>query len=148
MACVRVCPVEAVQVQEGTLLILEEGCIECGLCMPACQHDAIDASGDLVTARKYLDARSAVLILATESVVHFHPATPEQVLNACYAAGFRAVYPGVLGDELVAHEYLRLYRRNGNRTIIRSTSPIRISHLSSRPPWRRPGTYNSFTATA
>jgi diguanylate cyclase (GGDEF)-like protein len=134
MACVRVCPVEAVQVQEGTILILEEGCIECGLCLPACQHDAIDASGDLAAARKFLDGRSAVLILATESVVHFHPATPEQVLNACYAAGFRAVYPGVLGDELVAHEYLRLYRRNGNRTIIRSTSPIVVEYVKRKYP--------------
>jgi Fe-S-cluster-containing hydrogenase component 2 len=90
MACVRVCPVEAVTAQEGTLEIVEESCIECGLCVPACQHDAIEATGDLATARKHLDGRAAVLILATESVVHFHPASPEQVLNACYAAGFRA----------------------------------------------------------
>ena len=115
MACVRVCPVEAVQAQEGTLQIVEESCIECGLCLPACQHDAIEATGDLAVARKHLDGQRAVLILAMESVVHFHPATPEQVLNACYAAGFRAVYPGVLGDELVAHEYLRLWRASSER---------------------------------
>jgi diguanylate cyclase (GGDEF)-like protein len=134
MACVRVCPVEAVKVQEGTLQILEEGCIECGLCAPACQHDAIDATGDLALARKFLDQRSAALILAMESVVHFHPATPEQVLNACYAAGFRAVYPGVLGDELVAHEYLRLWRENGDRTTIRATSPIVVEYVKRKYP--------------
>ncbi|UCC73860.1 MAG: diguanylate cyclase [Gemmatimonadota bacterium] len=134
MACVRVCPVEAVGVQEGTVQIEEASCIECGLCLPACQHDAIEASGDLVAARRYLDGRSAVLILATESVVHFHPATPEQVLNACYAAGFRAVYPGVLGDELVAHEYLRLWRQDGRRTTIRSTSPIVVEYVKRKFP--------------
>ncbi len=134
MACVRVCPVEAVTAQEGTLEIVEESCIECGLCVPACQHDAIEATGDLATARKHLDGRAAVLILATESVVHFHPASPEQVLNACYAAGFRAVYPGVLGDELVAHEYLRLWRESSGGTTIRSTSPIVVEYVKRKYP--------------
>ena len=134
MACVRVCPVEAVRAWEGTLQIVEASCIECGLCVPACQHDAIDATGDLAAARTFLDRRAAVLILATESVVHFHPASPEQVLNACYAAGFRAVYPGVLGDELVAHEYLKLWRDGPERTTIRSTSPIVVEYVKRRYP--------------
>ncbi|HSG81422.1 MAG TPA: diguanylate cyclase, partial [Gemmatimonadota bacterium] len=59
---------------------------------------------------------------------------PEQVLNACYAAGFRAVYPGVVGDELVAHEYLRLWRKDSDRTTIRSTSPIVVEYVRRRYP--------------
>jgi diguanylate cyclase (GGDEF)-like protein len=134
MACVRVCPVEAIRAEEGTVEIEEASCIECGLCLPACGHDAIDASGDLAAARRYLETGEAVLILATESVVHFHPATPEQVLNACHAAGFRAVYPGVLGDELVADEYLRLWRGDGHGTTIRSTSPIVVEYVKRKFP--------------
>jgi diguanylate cyclase (GGDEF)-like protein len=134
MACVRVCPVEAVRAQEGTLQIVEEGCIECGLCVPACQHGAIDVAGDLAGVRGYLERGGAVLILATESVVYFHPAKLEQVLNACYAAGFKAVYPGALGDELVAHEYLKLWQQRGNRTTIRSTSPIVVEFVKRKYP--------------
>ena len=51
-----------------------------------------------------------VLILSAEAAAHFYPATPEQVVNACYAAGFRMVNRGVIGDELVAAEYLKLWR--------------------------------------
>jgi diguanylate cyclase (GGDEF)-like protein len=134
MACVRVCPVEAVKAQDGTLQIAEESCIECGLCVPACQHGAIAITGDLAGARRFLDQRAAVLILATESVVHFHPATAEQLLNACYAAGFRAVFPGALGDELVAHEYLRLWQERAERTTIRSTSEIVVEYLKRKYP--------------
>ena len=134
MACVRVCPVEAVEAQDGTVRIVEDSCIECGLCVPACQHGAIDATGDLAAAKRYLDGRTAVLILATEAVVHFHPATPEQLLNASFAAGFRAVYPSVLGDELVAHEYLRLWREGNSGTTIRSTSPIVVEYVRRRYP--------------
>src|SRR5262249_60189869 len=64
-----------------------------------------------------------VLILSPEAAAHFYPATPEQVVNACYAAGFRVVSRGVIGDELVAMEYLRLWRTEGWATMIRSTDP-------------------------
>ena len=44
--------------------------------------------------------------LSVEAEVHFHPVTPEQIVNAGYQAGFRTVYRGVVGDELVAEEML------------------------------------------
>jgi diguanylate cyclase (GGDEF)-like protein len=134
MACVRVCPVEAVRAQEGTLQIVAESCIECGLCVPACQHAAIEVAGDLDVVRMFLDHGTAVLILATESVVHFHPATTEQLLSSCFGVGFRAVYPGTLGDELVAREYLELWRRNEKGTTIRSTSPIVVEYVKRKYP--------------
>ena len=65
-----------------------------------------------------------ILILSPEATAHFYPATPEQVVNACYAAGFRTVHRGVIGDELVAAEYLSLWRDKGWGTLIRSTDPV------------------------
>jgi len=65
-----------------------------------------------------------VLILSPEAAAHFYPATPEQVVNACYAAGFRMVNRGVVGDELVAAEYLAVWRDDSWGTIIRSTDPV------------------------
>ena len=64
---------------------------------------------------------TAALILSAESAAHFYPATPEQVVNACYAAGFRVVTRGVIGDELVAAEYLRLWEEEPWGTMIRSS---------------------------
>ena len=42
MACVRVCPVEAISVMGDEVTIVGDSCIECGLCVPACFHQAID----------------------------------------------------------------------------------------------------------
>ena len=58
-------------------------------------------------------------------------ATPEQVVNACYAAGFRTVHRGVIGDELVAAEYLSLWRDKGWGTLIRSTDPVVVETVRS-----------------
>jgi diguanylate cyclase (GGDEF)-like protein len=77
---------------------------------------------------------SAALILSPESAAHFYPATPEQVVNACYAAGFRVVTRGVIGDELVAAEYLRLWEEEPWGTLIRSSDPVVVETIRRQYP--------------
>jgi diguanylate cyclase (GGDEF)-like protein len=124
LACVRVCPTEAVAVDGAQVQIVDEACIACGLCLPACPHQAIHASGEIGRALTVAARGDGILILSPEATAHFYPATPEQVVNACYAAGFRTVHRGVIGDELVAAEYLSLWRDKGWGTLIRSTDPV------------------------
>jgi diguanylate cyclase (GGDEF)-like protein len=134
MACVRVCPVEAISVSGQTVEIVEGDCIECGLCVPSCHHEAIDVVGDLELCRDTLSTGRAVLILPSEANVYFYPATPEQILNACYETGFSAVYYEQLGDELVAHEYQRLWGNEPKRAWLRSTSPIVVNYCRIKLP--------------
>jgi diguanylate cyclase (GGDEF)-like protein len=134
MACVRVCPVEAIAVAGTDVRIHEDACIECGLCVPACYHDAIDVVGDRERCVESLEAGRALLILPTEISVFFFPATPEQIVNACFGAGFRTVYFEATGDELVAAEYLRLWRDGGLRSWLRSTSPVVVNYCRMRVP--------------
>src|SRR5207245_3676106 len=58
----------------------------------------------------------------------------EQVVNACYAAGFRTVHRGVLGDELVAREYQDLWNEDGWGTMIRSTCPVIVQTVRAQYP--------------
>jgi len=134
MACVRVCPVEAISVSGQTVEIVEGDCIECGLCVPSCHHEAIDVVGDFDLCRDTLSTGRAVLILPSEANVYFYPATPEQILNACYETGFSAVYYEQLGDELVAHEYQRLWGNEPKRAWLRSTSPIVVNYCRTKLP--------------
>ncbi|MGH7529393.1 MAG: diguanylate cyclase [Gemmatimonadales bacterium] len=134
LACVRVCPSEAVAVEESKVWIVDEACTRTGLCLPACPHAAIIAVGDAPRALELAFGRRAVLILSVESAAYFYPATPEQVVNACYAAGFATVHRGVLGDELVAKEYLDLIAEHGWGTLIRSTCPVVIATIRTHYP--------------
>jgi diguanylate cyclase (GGDEF)-like protein len=134
LACVRVCPADAVAVESERVWIVDEACTRCGVCVPACPHEAIRASGDLDTAVDLAAGGRAVLVLSVESAAHFWPAAPEQVVNACYAAGFHVVQRGVIGDELVAEEYLRLWDDTGWGTLIRSTSPVVVHLVRERYP--------------
>ena len=134
MACVRVCPADAVAVEGALVRIIDETCTRCGLCLPACPHDAIEAIGDVPRALELLLSGRAALILSVECAAYFYPATPEQVVNACYAAGFRSVHRGVLGDELVAHEYMALWADRDWGTMIRSTCPVVVQTVRQQYP--------------
>jgi diguanylate cyclase (GGDEF)-like protein len=132
-----VCPSDAVAVDDQKVWIVDEACTRVGLCLPACPHEAIIAVGDATRALEFALARNAILILAVESAAHFYPATPEQVVNACYAAGFATVHRGVLGDELVAKEYLDLWAEEGwgnGGTVIRSTCPVIVATIRNQYP--------------
>ena len=137
LACVRVCPSDAVAVEENRVWIVDEACTRVGLCLPACPHEAIIAVGDATRALEFALSRSAVLILSVESAAYFYPATPEQVVNACYAAGFEKVHRGILGDELVAREYLELWKEEdwgSGGTVIRSTCPVIVETIKNQYP--------------
>ncbi len=109
--------------------ILDEACIRCGQCVPACPHDAVRVSGQIGRALHVAAGGAGVVILSPESVAHFFPATPAQLANACHAAGFAEVSLGVIGDELVAAEYLALWREEYWGTLIRSTDPVVVDTI-------------------
>jgi diguanylate cyclase (GGDEF)-like protein len=140
LACVRVCPTSAIAVLgagadvKPLVQVVDEACIRCGECFSVCPHDAVVVSGELGRALAIASQGDGVLILSPESAAHFYPATPEQVINACYAAGFRVVTRGVIGDELVAQEYLRLWEEEGWGTLIRSTDPVVVDTIRAQYP--------------
>jgi diguanylate cyclase (GGDEF)-like protein len=137
LACVRVCPTDAIVVvsdEPQLLQIDDQSCIRCGQCLLACPHDAIKVNGEIGRALAIASQGEGVLILSPESVAHFYPATPEQVINACYMAGFRAVTRGVIGDELVAAEYLKLWEEEPWGTLIRSTDPVVVDAVRLQYP--------------
>ena len=75
LACVRVCPADAIAVDESLVRIVEESCVRCGLCLPACPHAAISAHGELARAIGAAVRGDGILILSPEAVTHFFPAT-------------------------------------------------------------------------
>ena len=136
LACVRVCPTDAIAVAgEAPLLqVVDELCIRCGQCYLACPHAAVRVHGEVGRALAIAAVGDGLLILSPEAAAHFYPATPEQVINACYEAGFRTVTRGVIGDELVATEYLRLWRDEPWGTLIRSTDPVVVDTIRTQYP--------------
>lgn len=136
LACIRVCPTDAIiwPPEAAVVEVMDRACILCGECLPACPHDAIRAEGALGRALAIAEQGDGALLLSPEAVAHFPEYTPEQLVNACLEAGFRLVSRGVLGDELVAAEYLRWWEDPDWGTLIRSTDPVVVTAITDRYP--------------
>lgn len=123
------------EVDPEELEILWSTCLECGFSVPTSGHEPRAVYGDLERVERSLEQVDPLLILPAEAVVYFHPAGPQQLVNACREAGFDEVHLELLGDELVAREYLRLWREmEASETVLRSTSPIVVEYVRHRHP--------------
>lgn len=71
-------------------------------------------------------------ILGNDAFLAASPALPVQLMHAALAAGFDAVVPASLGDELVAGETLRLAQLRGRRPVVQCACPFSLAQLCKR----------------
>jgi hypothetical protein len=74
----------------------------------------------------------SIAILGNDAFLAAAPALPVQLMHAALAAGFDAVVPVSLGDELVAGETLRLSQLRGRRPVVQCACPFSLSQLCKR----------------
>lgn len=133
--CVRLCPVKAIRVVNWRSEVIQEKCVACGLCVNECGsrgHVVRDDTGDVVELLH--SDRFVVALLATEFVAALHPLTVPQIEKALDALGFAAVETTLLGEEIVAAAYERLYGQNGSLLTLRSTCPVAVSFVRKYHP--------------
>jgi len=65
----------------------------------------------------------AIIILGADALLAARPASPGQLTNACYAAGYSAVIPSSWGDELVASACLREIAARGQGSVVLCACP-------------------------
>jgi hypothetical protein len=91
------------------------------------------------TERHYPTARPrvsvsplSIAILGNDAFLAALPARPVQLMHAALAAGFDAVVPASLGDELIAGETIRLAQLRGRRPVVQCACPYALSQLCKR----------------
>jgi len=123
-SCIRDCPTKAIKMVEGQVEIAEERCIYCGRCVLACSKKSIVLGDDLKKAFEILSSgRKTIAVLATEYLASFYPMTTAQLAFLIELAGFYGFEDTVLGEELVARQYLRHFASREEFPAIRSTCP-------------------------
>jgi hypothetical protein len=85
------------------------------------------------TARPHVSAPPlSIAIIGNDAFLAALPAVPVQLMHAALAAGFDAVVPASLGDELVAGETLRLAQLRGRRPVVQCVCPFALNQLCKR----------------
>ncbi len=134
-SCVRACPVKSIKVNDGHVEVMHETCIYCGECVLACSRGALKLKDNTKRAYRLAKKRGkAIAILAPEYLVAFQPFGSTEIAAGLIKLGFDVVEGTILGEELVAAEYMRILSQDEDFPIIRSTCPVVVSFIEKYFP--------------
>ena len=126
LACMRLCPTQAIRVRHGKASVRAELCIDCGSCLKACTRGAIVATTSTLEEFDHFSFKVAI-----PSPVLFgqfpREVRPEHIVHGLLAAGFDAVWD--YGIELgmatrATAAYVDGWR--GGRPLVNMTCPVII----------------------
>jgi two-component system NtrC family sensor kinase len=132
--CVRHCPANAIKVENGQAVVIEERCVGCGTCYKVCAQGAKEIANSVEQVRVLLAAGSPVVAcLAPSFPAAFFDLRPGQVITAVRRLGFDQVLEVAFGAELLGREYARL-AREGREPLIASPCPAVVSYVEKYAP--------------
>ncbi len=135
--CIRECPAKAIRVKNGQAWVIAERCIACGNCVKVCAQKAkqIDDARPIVR-RLLANGKPTIACLAPSFPAAFDQVPPDRLIGALRRLGFQEVWEVAFGAELIAREYLKLYKR-AKRTgepVIATCCPAIVSYVEKYLP--------------
>ncbi|MBI9095016.1 MAG: 4Fe-4S dicluster domain-containing protein [Sphaerochaeta sp.] len=100
--CVRSCPVKAIQVQNGSAVVVKDRCIYCGACVDICPSHAKKIRNDLGRVKQFLKSGRRVFCSLAPSVSSEFPNSVDSVVVALKRLGFFATSETAIGAALVS----------------------------------------------
>jgi two-component system NtrC family sensor kinase len=134
-ACVRECPVDAIQILDGQASVIDERCIGCGNCFAVCSQNAKQAYSDVEKTFGLLSGTAKVAAIVAPSFPAEFPDLDEGVLVALlHKLGFASVHEVAFGADLVAREYRALLEQDADGRYIATPCPAVVSFVRKYHP--------------
>lgn len=132
-SCVRNCPVKAVKVQNGQAEILYDRCINCGNCVKVCSQNAKYIQRDVEKVLGMIKkGEKVVACLAPSFPAVIGEFTPNQLAGALKGVGFYQVREVSFGAQIMAEEYVNLFKKWPNKKTMISTPCPAVVNLVER----------------
>ncbi len=137
-SCVRVCPVNAIEVraQKEHPTIIENRCIGCGLCFIECSPRAIEFRDSKEEVRRLLSSeRKTVALVAPSIAPEFVDITDyRKFVGMLRALGFDYVHEDSFGVDLIAAEYASLFNKAEGKYYITANCPSIVKLIEKYHP--------------
>ncbi len=138
-ACVRACPVNAIQVtaSQSVPRILSNRCIGCGSCIAVCKPDAIEYLDSKDEVRKLLsDKEAQVAVLMDPTIAAEFPDITDyrKLVSMLRELGFKYVCEVSFGADLIAAAYSRLFKDFRGKYYIMANDPVAIGYIQKFQP--------------
>ncbi|HYW96271.1 MAG TPA: [Fe-Fe] hydrogenase large subunit C-terminal domain-containing protein, partial [Bacteroidales bacterium] len=138
-ACVRVCPVNAIQVRTDQVVpvIMPNRCIGCGSCIAACKPCAIEYLDSTESTRQLLKdkkRKSAVIVDPTIAAEFPDITDYRKFVSMLRALGFSYVNEVSFGADLIAAAYSSLIKDFRGKYYIMANDPVAIGYIEKFQP--------------
>lgn len=130
-ACVRVCPVKAIEVkaEKNYAVILPNRCIGCGSCLNICPVNAIDYRSSKEEVKHLLNGNQKVAAIVAPSISgEFVDITDyRKFVQMIKSLGFDYVCEVTFGVDLIAQEYKKLFDDFRGKYFLTTVCPVVVS---------------------
>ena len=138
-ACVRNCPVKAIEVSSSASIpiqILDKRCVGCGACYEVCPYDAVVYLSHQEKAKTLLQGKKKVIALIAPSVASefFDITDHRKFAQMIKQLGFSKIYEVAFGADLVADEYKKLFNKSKGKFYLTSNCPVVVSNVEKFQP--------------
>lgn len=133
--CVRGCPVKAIQVKDGSAVVVKDRCIYCGHCVDICPSHAKKIRNDLARVRQFLISGRKIYCSLAPSAASEFPEGVDALVLALERLGFTAVSETALGAALV-NESIEEYAKDHDGTCpwISTACPTVVQNVKKYHP--------------
>jgi iron only hydrogenase large subunit-like protein len=137
-SCVRVCPVNAIEVKPERLhpLVIADRCIGCGLCFLSCSPRAIEFRNSIGNVMNILKSpRKSAALIAPSIASEFDDITDyRKLVGMIRQLGFTYVHEVSFGVDLVAHAYKQLFEEAHGKYYITANCPTVVEMIEKYHP--------------
>lgn len=133
--CVRDCPTNALMIEKGEVIRIENRCILCGSCYKYCPHGAVQTQTGVEKVLHALDGEEKIIACLDPTFpAVLDVGTPGQLVTALKKLGFQEVWESALGGDLISHEYRKMLQEDEKTSYISSFCPSLVLYIEKFAP--------------
>ena len=133
--CVRICPTNALKIDQGHVKRIASRCVLCGICYKNCPHEAVVIHTGIDDVSRLLEEGEKIVACLDPTFPSvLDRGTPGQLVTALKKAGFQEVWESAFGGELIIRAYDEFFREHEERPLISSFCPSLVSYIEKFAP--------------